>query len=287
MLSTHIITLPSKACFWFAIDRFAFILVAILFAAPIQAETLKIGGSGGAIETMRLLGTEFRKNRPDTNIVIVPSLGSGGGIKAVLAGAIDVAVSSRSLKAAEQDAVAVEYGRTPLVFVVSSRTKASTITLRELVAIYKGDTKTWPDGNALRLVLRPESESDIDILKGISPEMNDAVKAALVREGMLIAMTDQDNADHLEKIPGAVGTTTLAQILAERRGLKPLTLEGAAPSPRALANKTYPYYKVLYIVTSPKSGPLARKFSEFVRSPAGQAMLARNGYWVAPAKAGN
>lgn len=262
----------------------AMLLPAALAAAPAQAHTLRLGGSGGAIATMKLLAEAFRKHHPDAKIVVVPSLGSSGGVKAVVAGAIDLAASSRPLKSAEQEhgAVGVEFGRSPLVFAVASRARDSAIATRELVAIYRGETATWPDGRPLRLVLRPKSESDTEALKNISAEMSAAVDAALAREGMIVSMTDQDNAERLEKIPGAIGTSTLVQMLTERRALKALKLDGVMPSPRALATGAYPHYKRFYFVTGPSSGPLARKFVEFAGSPAGRAILAQNGYWVAP-----
>ncbi len=66
-----------------------------------QAEEIKIGGTGGALATMQLLGDAYSKNHPETKIIVLPSLGSSGGIKAVLAGAIQVAVSSRPIKDSE------------------------------------------------------------------------------------------------------------------------------------------------------------------------------------------
>ena len=52
---------------------------------------VRIGGTGTALGTMQRLVDVFRKIRPQADFVIVPSLGSGGGIKALRAGAIDVA----------------------------------------------------------------------------------------------------------------------------------------------------------------------------------------------------
>lgn len=247
---------------------------------------IRIGGSGGALATMQILGQAFNKAHPNVNVVIAPNLGSGGGIKAMLAGAIDLAISSRALEQSEraQGALATEYARTPFVFASAMRNNVSAITTRELVKIYKGETRTWPDGKPLRLVLRPESESDTDIVKSLSSEMNQAVKSALVREGMIMAMTDQDSADSMENIPGAIGGTTLAQIISEQRALKPLTLNGATLSLTALEEGKYPYFKTLFMVTRPKPNLVTQAFFAFVRSAAGRQILAKNGHWTAPAK---
>ena len=269
------------------------LLVCLIFPSVSSADqvepaatTIRIGGSGSTLGTMKILGEAFKKTHLHATVVIVPSLGSGGGIQAMLAGAIDIAVISRSLKDAEriQGAIGMEYARTPFVFATAAHTNVSAITTHELVSIYKGERKTWPDGRPLRLVLRPESDSDTDLAKSLSPEMNQAVKTALTREGMIMAPTDKASADSLETIPGTFGTTTLAQIISEKRALQPLALNGVTPSLKTLADGKYPYYKTFIMVSNPKTNPLAQQFIGFVRSAAGQQILEKNGHWVAPAK---
>ena len=254
-----------------------------LATSPAQAgDVLKLGGSGSCLGTMQLLAVAFQKSHPDVQITVVPSLGSSGGIKAVSAGALDIGLSARPLKEDERrlGVTAIEYGRTPFVIATASSNYASGITTAQLENIYAGKLTTWPDGKPLRLVLRPASESDNDILKGMSPNMRVAVSYALGRKGIAQAFTDQDNADAIEKIPGTVGTTTLAQILAERRALKALSLNGATASPETIAGGNYPYYKTLFMVTSSEAKPLAREFVTFVRSQEGRAILIQNGHWA-------
>jgi phosphate transport system substrate-binding protein len=246
----------------------------------VPASRIRIGGSGGALGTMQLLADAFKKNHGLVAIVIVPSLGTGGGIKAVLAGAIDVAVAGRPLKEAEraQGLISSEYCRTPLVFATSTQVKASGITTNELVSIYSGELKTWPDGRALRVVLRPESESDTAIIQSISPAMKQVVKNALAQAGgMHIETTDQSNAKHMETTPGAIGTITLGQIISEKRTLQPLTLNGVIPSLQTLSDGSYPYFKTFSLLSTPKTSPIALQFIDFVRSPAGQQILEKNG----------
>ena len=247
---------------------------------------IRIGGSGGALGTLQLLADAFKKIHPHASFVIVPSLGSGGGIKALQAGAIDLAVISRPLKDSERGPgiLATEYARTPVVFAVAVTTNVSAITTPELVSIYAGERKTWADGQPLRLVLRPDDESDTEIVRSVSPGMNQAVTAAQARQGMIIALTDKANAESLETIPGAVGTTTLAQIISEKRGLRPLALDGDSPSLATLVNGKYGYYKTFFTVSGSWTPPSAHQFAAFVRSPAGRDILEKNGHWVAPPK---
>lgn len=257
-------------------------------ATPALADALKIGGTGGGLATMQLLVQEFKKSRASVAPEVLPSLGSSGGIKAVLAGAIDVAVSSRALKADERSkgAAEYEYGRTPFVFTTSPSTKASGLTIGQLADIYSGKTTTWPDGRHIRLVLRPVGDSDTDLVKGISPEVARALAAAEKRPGMTFALTDQESAESTEKIPGALGTSTLAQILTEKRALKVLRFNGVEPSVETIRTGRYPYYKRMFIVIGPKASATAREFVAYAQSAAGRGLLTRLGYWVAEPKSG-
>jgi phosphate transport system substrate-binding protein len=243
------------------------------------AERIRIGGSGGALGTLQILADAFKKDHPVT-VVMVPSLGSAGGIKAVLAGAIDLAVISRPLKEAEraEGAVATDYARTPFVFATAAASKVTGTTQRELLSIYAGDTKTWPNGKPLRLLLRPADDSDTDLAKSLSPAMKQAVPAALARAGMVIELTDQANAHSLETIPGALGTSTLAQIMSENRALQPLALDGVHPSLKTMDDGSYRYFKTFSFISAPKASALVQQFMAFVQSPAGKQILEKNGH---------
>ena len=261
-------------------------LVASLFAlgsAPAaRAEDIKIGGTGSALAAMQLLADAYARQHPGSKITVLPSLGSGGGIKAALSGAIQVAVSARPLSEAETKAgaVAVEYARTPFVFATAVTNKTAGLTEPELVNILSGRTEQWPDGRKIRLVLRPVGDSDSEMVKSISPALREAKTAAEQRKGMPFAVTDQDAADSIEKIPGALGTSTLAQIISEKRALKALKWNGVEPSAKSLADGSYPLYKELYLVTAANAPPSAQQFVAFVRSATGRDILLRNGHHV-------
>jgi phosphate transport system substrate-binding protein len=253
-----------------------------LSTPSLQAQTIKIGGTGGALGTMHVLAEAFKKSHPEAKVIVVPGLGSGGGRKALLGGAIDIAVTSKAGKDAEklEGAVAVLLGRTPFVFATAKKNAVSALTTQELVDIWNGKTTAWPDGSRLRLILRPENDSDSDVLKKISPAMEQALKSALSREGMKIAITDTESADALEAIRGALGTSTLALLISEKRPLKALSLNGVTPSPKTIANGSYPLFKSIYVVTAAKPSELTAEFMRFLRSPSGREIVTQLGHWL-------
>lgn len=251
-------------------------------ATGAAAYGIAIGGTGAGLGAMQALADDYRRQVPDTHITVVPSLGSSGGIKALLAGAIQLAVSSRPLSKAELEAgaVALEYGRTPFVFATVAVGKPDGLSSQNLVDIYAGRLLHWPDGSRIRLILRPIGDSDSETIKAISPAMREAKTAAERRTGMLFTVTDQETADAIENVPGALGTTTLALLLSEVRPLKALTLDGVVPEARSLANGSYPHFKRMYLVTAPGAPAAVHAFCDFVLSAKGRNILQRTGHWT-------
>jgi phosphate transport system substrate-binding protein len=246
------------------------------------ADPIKIGGSGSALGTIRLLANAFARQDPEFNATTVPSLGSSGSIKALVAGAIGLAVISRPMRDDERKLglTELEYGRTPFVFAVSTRSKVTAITFRQLADIYAGKLVSWPDGGPIRIVLRPASDIDTDMVKSLSPEVRQALAVAEQRPGVAFSVTDQDAANDIEKIAGAIGPSSLALLLSEKRPLRPLKLDGMEPTPKNIASGAYRYYKRLFLVTGAKQPAAAQRFATFIQSPAGRKILAQTGHWV-------
>jgi phosphate transport system substrate-binding protein len=242
------------------------------------AETIRISGTGGAKGTIRILGEAFRKTNPGIRIEILPGIGSRGSVRAVLAGRLDIGLSARTLSGEERTRGVVEtrYARTPFVFGANSALKMTGLTLEDVARIYSGE-RDWENGKRIRLVLSPAEYSDIPVLKGMSPAMGAAVDIALRRKGMIIATSDHDTVDAIETVPGAFGVTTLSLVLSEKRALRILSLDGITPSVRAMADGSYPYSKTFFMVTKSNPSAAVRRFIDFVRSPAGAAILAKNG----------
>lgn len=229
---------------------------------------------------IRLLSDAFMKVDPQVRIEVLPLLGTGGSIKAILAGKLDLGVGGRPLTDQERNSgvAAVRYARVPFVFGVHRSVTTTGITLREAVDIYAGRKTTWDDGSPIRLILRPEGESDLEVLRGMSKEMAAAVNAAVRRKGMIYAMNDYECADAIERTPGAFGALTLTMVTLEGRTIRVLPLDGVSPTPKNLIDGSYPYYKEFFFITGKASSDAARRFIGFARSREGAAILSRTGF---------
>lgn len=189
------------------------------FTITACSAAITIGGTGNALGTMRWIVEAYQKANPEVKITVLPSIGSSGAIKAVPLGRIQIGLSARPLKEAELEKgiVAVEYARTPTVFAVSNKTKIDAVTQSQLVDMYKGVLKQWPDGSTIRPVIRQAGDDNTKQIKALSPELEKAIEFAEAQKGFLFASTDQEAVDKIEKAPGSFGVTSLALLLSEKK----------------------------------------------------------------------
>lgn len=260
--------------------RGTLLLLALSFGlgSSACADTFKIGGTGAALGTMRLLGAEFAKTHPELQVEILPYIGSTGAIKGVDTGAISVGLSGRPAKPDEEklNVRLLRYAITPLVIAAHPAVRTPGLTRAQLATIYSAGQTRWEDGGPIRIILRPHKETDNIVLRTMSKDVSGALDAALERKGIHVAATDQEAADALESTPGSLGTTTLSLLVSEKRKLKVLSLDGVTPSTKTLAEGSYPYHKPLYLVVPKSPSASVKAFVDFVRSPRAQAMLIDN-----------
>jgi phosphate transport system substrate-binding protein len=256
-----------------------------LLAAPVRAEeVLRASGTGTALGTMRQLAVAFERANPGHRHALLPSVGSSGAFRAVADGALDIGLAGRPPKPGERalGIVARVYARTPFVFGTGPRSGVAGISADEAVRIYRGELERWPNGERVRVVLRPRQDVDTLILRAISPEMAAAVDVALAREGMLVASTNQQCNEILNRTPGSIGPTSLTQLLVEAREITPLAWNGVPPTLENLASGSYPLEKTLLVVVRASPKPAVRRFLAFLASREARTLIERTGNIAVP-----
>lgn len=228
---------------------------------------------------MQEISKSFTGNRDGVAAVVWESLGSSGGIRALLAGALDIAISSRPIKPDERlsGATARAFAKTPLVFVTSRSDRQLDLTRVQIVSIFGLKTVVWPDNSRVRVVLRPPSETDIHILVAAFDGMKAAMTRAWARGGVPVAMTDQENLDIAETLPNSLAITSLSTGFLTNRRLRVVRFEGMMPSVESLRQGRYPLSKTLYVVTRRIASTTVRRFVRFLAAPEARAILLRGG----------
>lgn len=255
-------------------------MIVCLIVGPALAgeqNILVVGGTGSGLGVLRVLGQHYSTLHPEITINVLPSLGSAGGIRALQAGAIDLAISSRSLKEQEKENLQeLPLGTSPLVFAVHADTPIHDITYSLAAGMYSGAISTWLDGSQIRRILRPENDADWVLMRSVSDEMAKALDVAQKTRGLHLAVTDTDAVSSLEQVAGSFGPTTLAMVLAEMREVRLLSLAGRQPA-EVGADPGYPMLKTFRLIVRSDARPGVLAFMAFIASPEGKKRLAELG----------
>ncbi|MGR6859086.1 substrate-binding domain-containing protein [Aliivibrio salmonicida] len=262
-------------------------LIAIFIAISSSSvyaniEELIIGGTGNGLGGIKLISKGFMKKYPTIKVKVLPSLGSGGAIKAIKSNAIQLGILGRDLKQKEKrnDLQIIKYASTPTIFSVNKNNTINDITTSEITDIYSGKKSVWSNGTIIRPILRSESDSNTEELRALSINTSKAVDIANKQSGLPFGLNDQDTANKLEDIPGSFGMSTLALMLTENRNIKALRFNGIEPTPENFANGTYPLGKEFFTLIKINNNTTAKLFISFLRSSEGRLILETSGHYV-------
>lgn len=261
-------------------------VVLALAGATFQcaAETIRVGGTGSAMPLLQKLGDLYRKNHPEVQIVLtMPPLGSSGGMRALAAGRLDLAVSASPPKPEDGHRFAqpIAWLTTPFILAGRDVPPGMSVSRRQLADIYAGKVTQWPGGQPIRLVLRPASDSDSISLRRLSPEMDAAIAQALQRNVLPMAENDLDNLQLVARTPGSLGAVSLGLLLVSESPIRSIALDGVLPSAKAVLDGSYPMAKTLTLLTAKNPGSSVASFVDFLRSPATARLVLRWGYMPA------
>ncbi len=239
-------------------------------------------GSGTNLYITRILAAEFAKSNPDIKIEVPASMGSTGGISAIIDGKITVALASRPLKKSEKKfgLRVIPYAQTAVVIGVNQAVKDDNITSADLIDIYKGTKTRWSDGQEIIVLTREPGDSLILILEKNIPGFKQVYRESQAAQRWKTLFTDQEMSETLTKIDFAIGLSDTGLIISEKRDIKILKLNGIAPNAENVKNRKYPLNRVLtFVLPKEEISPEARAFIDFVRSESGAKILEANGYF--------
>lgn len=269
--------MPRSSSNW---RRTALAAVVLGAAAPsfASAETIRAGGTGAATEMLKRLGAAFAKDDPDITVVVIPSLGSTGGINAVADGLLQLSVSGRALKPEESAKGLSEMtlARTPFAL-ATSHPRPNGLMSAAAAAFFADDKAVWGDGTPVRVILRPKSDSDTEVLGRMLPGMRATIEKLRARSDLPVAATDQDNATMAEQVPGSLTASTYTQVMTERRNLRLVAIDGVEPTLENYETGAYPYGKELHFIFPAQKSPAVERFIAFLRSSEGGRVLRETG----------
>jgi phosphate transport system substrate-binding protein len=256
--------------------------MALCFAAnPAWAGKIVIKGSTTVLPIAQKVAEAYMKANPDVRISLSGG-GSGNGIKALIDGSTDIADSSRFIKDKEVK-LAVEKGRYPVPFavaydcivpVVHPSNSIANLSIDQLKAIYRGESKNWkeiggPDRKVV-VISRDTSSGTYEVWH------EKVMKKERVYPGALLQASNGAIVQAVAKNKNAIGYIGLGYM---SKDVKALSVDRVVGSEETTLNGTYPISRPLYMFTAGWPTGDTLNFINFVLHPQkGQKYIGDAGY---------
>jgi phosphate transport system substrate-binding protein len=250
--------------------------------------TLALAGSGSNLPVTRALVEAFRGRRPEARILVHASIGSGGGIRALLDGVADVALVSRPLHAEEARSglVVTPHARVAVVVATHPSVPGECLSSGELPGLYSGMRAVWKDGGRVVMLQRERGDSSFLAVSGLVPGLAEANDAAYRAGRWRVLYDDRAMQEALVTTEGAAGIFDLGAIVAQRLPVHALCVDGVAPTTEAVASGQYRFWKDLAFVTRGAPEGRAAELIAFALSEEGRELVAGLGYVPLPIRGG-
>lgn len=244
------------------------------------AEKVVIKGSTTVLPVAMAVLEAFMKENPKADISVSGG-GSGEGIKALIDKTADIATSSREIKDKEVE-LAKSKGVNPLAHVVAidaivpivnPRNPVNDLSIDQLSQIYQGKIQNWKEvGGEDRKIVVVSRDSSSGTYESWG---------SLVLHGAKVTPTAQLQASNgaivqaISKNRYAIGYIGLGYL---NKSVKALKVNGVMPSQKTALSKEYPISRPLYMYTNGEPVGDSSKYIKFVLSPAGQKLIAKEGF---------
>jgi phosphate transport system substrate-binding protein len=243
-------------------------------ALTVQAQQLSgrltLTGSSTVAPLVSEIGKRFEKLHPAVRIDVQTG-GSSRGITDAMRGTASIGMSSRALKPAEAEKVRQHIiARDGISMLVHASNPVSNLTDAQVLAIYKGDTKSWKDvgGRDAQITVinraggRAELEQFTEYFNVKAPDLRASIVSGENQHGIKSVAGDPNAIIYM-----SVGASERAVVGGET--IKILRWNGIEASSKTVADGTLPMNRPLILVTRPDApNPLADAFIAYARSKA-------------------
>ena len=235
-------------------------------------------GSTSMQKVIMSLKETFEGENSGVEVTYNPN-GSGSGIKAVQEGRCDIGLSSRALKAEEEEQglVATTLAYDGIAVIVNPENTVEDLTVEQIAAIYKGEITNWSEvgGMDAEIVLVGReagsgTRSGFEEIVGVEDLCQ--YRQELTSTGDVITAVSQN--------PGAIGYASLASV---KDTVKAIKVGGVAPSEETVKDETYAIQRPFVLVTKKGTAltETAQAFFDFITSEAAREVITAAG--VVPA----
>jgi phosphate transport system substrate-binding protein len=233
--------------------------------------SLTVVGSTSVQPFAEILAEEFMKNHPQEKIFIQGG-GSSAGIQAVLSEACPLGMSSRNLTPQEKGLLAIPIAYDAIAVIVHRQNPLTNLSKVQVQKIFTRQIKNWQElgweNRPITLVTREEGSGTREAFQHLIMEDKEISLAALVQDsnGAIRQVVGDD--------PQAIGYISLG-LLNEK--VKALPIDGVEPNLENIRNRRYKIVRPFLFVLKKEPSGVLKDFLNFILSPAGQEILAKEG----------
>lgn len=251
----------------------AFALGCLLVPAHVSAEEV-LRYAGATTLQRSFMPEAARTFQADTGVRIqIEGGNTNPGIRALLAGEVDMAGAGRHLTAEEKKQGLVEHfvGWDVLAIVVQKTCPVESLTLEQLRGIFSGGIRNWKEVGG-------RDEPIVIITSPRGSGMRAAVQDMILKEkpyppGEVISGVVGQADQQVSIFQAAITAVSLSMV--DNTRAKTLAVNGIAPTAANVAAGRYPLAKPLALVTRGQPKGQLQRFIEFATGARGQAILAK------------
>ena len=234
------------------------------------------------IPLVQEIAKAFQAGNPGANVeVIAGSMGSTGGIKALEAGKVNIALVARPLRPEERAKFVYRpLGKAPVVFAIHKDVASAGLKESQVCDLFSGQIKSWSEVGAgsqkVTVLTRNEDDGSKESVRnnvGCFKSLRESPDAVVItRAAAMIS--------GLKSQAGTIGIAELNVVLDSKGAIKMLALDGIEPSLDNANNGKYKLIKTYGFATNGEARGLARRFLDFAKGPQVQKILAQEGVAV-------
>jgi len=270
-------------------------LAALCAAASIsaQAGSITVKGSDTMVILAQKWAEVYMTSHQDAKIQVTGG-GSGVGLAALQNGQIDIADSSRTIKAQETEAYVKKFGKRPreykvaldgLSVYVNNDNKIKELDVAQLKDIFTGKIKNWKevggDDEEIIVYSRENSSGSYEFFKDHILKGKDFVASAQTMPGTAALL------QAIEKDKRGIGYGGAAYGAGARAiGVKKdASTPAVQPTEETVVNGTYPIWRYLFVYLNPDADKdEIAAYLNWIRSNDGQKIVKEIGYYPLPDK---
>ena len=250
--------------------------VVVCIGMCASAAELVVPGAGPPEAVLKALAAAFNAAQRTHQVLVPTSSGVAGALREIRTDTAVLARMPRPLEEAELPAGlrCLAFARDSVVFFTGAGVKVRSVTQSQLQDIFSGRITDWrelgDEAAPIRVVVRQPDESLLRVIRQAFPTFGQngfGPDAKMVR-------LDPHMVDMLDRFDRAIGWGASTSTALAKTPIRPLQLDGVAPTAANLASGKYPLSTdACLLFKGTLRDAAAQSFIDFVFSPAGRGVI--------------